>query len=147
MAERPDKLSLVLFSGSYDKVHYALALAAAALANNGRATLFFTMGAARALLAADAQGPGWRHLAPGENGLAPVDADAVLTGKGLGGFEELLQACLALGGSVMVCEMGLKALGLDPLQLRNDIPIAPGGLVTFLTDLAYAAVDPRLRAR
>ena len=51
---RPTKLSLVLFSGSYDKVHYALAMAAAALASNTPATLFFTMGAARALLAEDA---------------------------------------------------------------------------------------------
>ncbi|OIR09044.1 DsrE/DsrF-like family protein [mine drainage metagenome] len=134
MAERPDKLSLVLFSGSYDKVHYALALAAAALANNGAATLFFTMGAARALLAADGQGPGWRHLHPGENGLPPLEADAALTARGLGGFEELLQACIALGATVMVCEMGLKALGLDLLQLRNDIAVTPGGLVSFLTD-------------
>jgi peroxiredoxin family protein len=129
-----DKLSLVLFSGHYDKVHYALAMAAAALASNRAATLFFTMGAARALLAGDAAGPGWRSLQATEEGAAPLVADAALTEKGVGGFEELLAACVALGGTVMVCEMGLRALGLDLAALRTDVPVAPGGLVSFLAD-------------
>ncbi|WP_241911776.1 DsrE family protein [Telmatospirillum siberiense] len=130
----PDKLSLVLFSGAYDKVHYALAMAAAALASNRMATLFFTMGATRALLAADAGGPGWRDLHPTEDGLAPQVADADLTAKGIGGFEELLAACVALGATVMVCETGLRALGLELSALRSDVPVMPGGLVSFLAD-------------
>ena len=69
----PDKLSIVVFSGAFDKVHYALAMAAASLAVNTPATLFFTMGASRALLAEDADGPGWRHLHPTEDGVAPVE--------------------------------------------------------------------------
>lgn len=130
----PDSLSIVVFSGGYDRVHYALAMAAAALAANRRATLFFTMGAARGLLSADAEGPGWRHLHPTEDGERPLAADEVLTGRGLGGFEELLAACAALGATVMVCEMGLKALGLQLSDLRDDVPLTPGGLVTFLTE-------------
>jgi peroxiredoxin family protein len=131
---RPDKLSLVLFSGAFDKVHYALAMAAAALAVNTPVTLFFTMGAARALLAEDATGPGWRHLHPTEDCLDALTAEAALTAKGLGGLEELLSACTALGAQVMVCEMGLRALGLEFSQLRPDVPVTPGGLVTFLGD-------------
>ena len=131
---RPDKLSLVLFSGSFDKVHYALAMAAAALAVNTPVTLFFTMGATRALLAEDDKGPGWRHLLPAEDGLDALIADAALTAKGLGGFEELLSACTALGAQVMVCEMGVRALGLEFSQLRPDVDVTPGGLVTFLGD-------------
>jgi len=127
---RPDKLSLVLFSGTFDKVHYALAMAAAALANNQQATLFFTMGACRALLAGD----GWHRLLPGENGLPPAQADATLTAKGIGGFEELLSACVALGATVMVCEMGLRAEDIAAENLRSDVEIASGGLVTFLND-------------
>ncbi|MDR3437538.1 DsrE family protein [Telmatospirillum sp.] len=130
----PEKLSLVLFSGSFDKVHYALAMAAAALASNRQATLFFTMGAARALLAEDAEGPGWRRLHATEEGLSPLAADAELTARGLGNFEELLSACVALGGTVMVCEMGLRALGLTPKALRTDVPVTQGGLVSFLAD-------------
>lgn len=128
------KLSLVLFSGCYDKVHYALAMAAAALASNRAATLFFTMGAARALLAEDAAGPGWRALLATEDGAAPLAADAALIRKGIGGFEELLAACVALGGTVMVCEMGLRAIDVELAALRPDVPVTPGGLVSFLAD-------------
>jgi peroxiredoxin family protein len=131
-----DRLSIIVFSGSFDRVHYALAMAAAALAANRAATLFFTMAATRALLAPDVSGPGWRHLHAGENGLPPVEADGALTGKGLGGFEELMAACVALGGTVMVCEMGLRALGIEVSQLRQDVPVTPGGLVTFLAEAA-----------
>lgn len=130
----PDHLSLVVFSGSFDKVHYALAMAAAALAVNTPVTLFFTMGAARALLAGDEQGPGWRFLHSTEEGLSPVDAEARLIERHVGSFEELLAAVVALGACFMVCEMGLRALGLDLHDLRADVPIVPGGLVTFLTD-------------
>lgn len=133
-AASPDKLSLVLFSGAFDKVHYALAMAAAALAANKSATLFFTMEATRALLAADDKGAGWRSLGPTEIGRAAIDADAQLQARGLGGFEELLAACVALGATVMVCEMGLRAAGLNLADLRQDVPVTPGGLVTFLAD-------------
>lgn len=115
-----DKLSLVVFSGEFDRVHYALAMAAAAAATNRPVTLFFTMGAARALV-------DW-HTLPG------AEADAELRARGIGGFDELLEACVALGATVMVCEMGLKALGIDPASLRADLPITPGGIVTFLAD-------------
>jgi intracellular sulfur oxidation DsrE/DsrF family protein len=46
----------------------------------------------------------------------------------------LLEACVALGVTVMVCEMGVRALGMDPDGLRPDIPVAKGGVVTFLAD-------------
>lgn len=132
---RFDRLSLVLLAGGYDRVHYALAMAAAALAGNRQVTLMFTMAACRALLAADADGPGWRHLSPGEDGRPAVEADAELRRRGVGGFEELLAAVVALGGQVMVCEMGLRAAGLEGAALRDDVPVATGGLVTFLAEV------------
>lgn len=135
-AASPDRLSLVLFSGAFDRVHYALTLAAAALAVNRPATLFFTMGATRALLAADEGGPGWRHLRETEDGRSPRTADESNTANGIGGFEELLSACAALGCRFMVCEMGLRSSGLDINRLRTDIEITPGGLVTFLDGIS-----------
>jgi peroxiredoxin family protein len=119
----PDKLSLVVFSGDYERVHYALAMAAAAVATNKPVTLFFTMGAARALVGPD----GWR-------GLPGAERDDDLAAKGLGTFAELLDACVALGVTFMVCEMGLKALGIAPESLRGDVPLTQGGIVTFLAD-------------
>ena len=120
----PDKLSLVVFSGSFGRVHYALCMAAAAAAVGKPATLFFTMGATRALCP-----DGWRTL-PNTEGLG----DETLQAKGVVGFEEILDSCVALGVTFMVCETGLRALGLTLPDLRPDIPVTPGGLVTFLAD-------------
>lgn len=115
-----DKLSLVVFSGDFERVHYALAMAAGGVASNHAVTLFFTMGAARALV-------DWRVL-PG------AEADETLRARGVAGFEELLEACVALGVTIMVCEMGLRALGIDATSLRPDVPVTAGGIVTFLAD-------------
>ena len=49
-------------------------------------------------------------------------------------FEELLQSCIQMGVTFMVCEMGLRAMGMEGQPLRSDIPIETGGVVTFLND-------------
>jgi peroxiredoxin family protein len=128
--DAPAQLSIVVFAGTYDRVHYALTMAAAALAVNTPATLFFTMGALRALVGAD----GWRGLLPGEDGASPAEADARMVARGLAGFDEMLSSCVTLGAKVMACEMGMRTTGIDAAQLRRDVPIAEGGLVTFLAD-------------
>ena len=131
----PDQLSVIVFSGTFEKVHYALVLAASTAAVGRRATLFFTMESCRALLKADEDGAAaWRHLplesGPGVGG----EADDVYAGKGVATFEELLMACVELGVRFMVCEMGLRAMGLDRAEFRDDVPLDEGGVVTFLND-------------
>lgn len=129
------RLGIIVFSGDYDRVHYALAMASAAAAVNRPATLFFTMGAVRALRRDSADGvPGWIALGPAGNGASPAVRDTQHTGVGIAGFEELLSACVVLGVTVMVCEMGLKAEGMTEADLRTDVPVKPGGLVTLLAD-------------
>ena len=127
MGAPPGKLSLVVFSGDYARAHYALAAAAAAAAIGRPATLFFTMQAARALAAPDDEGGGWRAL-PG------AEADAELRARGVAGFEELLESCAGLGVRFLVCEMGLRAIGMAPEALRGDVGATVAGLVTFLND-------------
>ena len=127
-APPPAKLSIVVLDGSYQRVHYALAMAASQLAIGRPATLFFTMGAIRALLARRPDGaPGWRAL-PG------AARDDAMAANGLATFEELLGACAELGATILVCDMGLKAEGLTRADLRPDLTIGEGGLVTFLND-------------
>jgi len=124
----PAKLSLIVLSGNYERVHYALALAASQLAIGRPATLFFTMGGIRGLLAPGEDGqPGW-------HGLDGWTRDATMTGEGLAGFEELLGARVELGAKLLVCEMGLRAEGLGAADLRRDVTIEEGGIVTFLND-------------
>ncbi len=134
--EGPDSLSIVLFAGGFDRVHYALVMASAAAATNRKVTLFFTGRALNTLLAADADGaPGWHRLDPADDGSRPAERDAFFTANGLAGFEELLEACVMLKVTVMACEMGLRALGLPAgAPLRPDVPVKTGGVVTFLND-------------
>ena len=49
-------------------------------------------------------------------------------------FAELLSACRELDVKFMVCEMGLRATGLETANLRSDITYAAGGIVTLLAE-------------
>lgn len=119
MTDTAAGLSIIVRSGDYESAHYALALASAALAVNQRAVLFYTMGGIRSLL-----GP--------PPGLAGWERDADNRARGIGDFETLLQACVELGGRFIVCEMGLRSLGLEAAQLRTDVPFTVAGIVTLL---------------
>ena len=131
--ESPTQLSVVVFSGEFEKVHYALAMASAAAAVGKAATLFFTMEATAALLAPGSDGiPPWRRMTAKAGSAGRVD-DAFHR-QGVARFEELLSACVELQVTFMVCEMGLRAMGLEGAALRSDVPITAGGIVTFLND-------------
>ena len=131
----PDKLSIVVFSGDFDKVHYALVLASGAAAIGTAVTLFFTMEACRALQKPGSDGtPAWRAMPLGGGGRTGGAMDDDFAAQGVATFEELLLACPEMGVRFMVCEMGLRAIGLERTALRDDIPIEEGGVVTFVTD-------------
>jgi len=134
-ADRPQKLSIVVFSGAFDKVHYALVMASAAAATDTPVTLFFTMEGARALLPADgtAQRP-WRDFPTEVPGRSGGDLDDAFKARNIADFETLLAACRDLGVRFMVCEMGLKALDIERQNLRADLTYEIGGVVTFLND-------------
>ena len=137
MAER-ERLCIVLLSGSFERVHYALCMASAAAALERPVTLFVTLGGLRALLAANERGrPGWMELPGTDESGAPAGADGAALdarnrARGVAGFEELLQSCAALEVEFMVCEMGLRTLGLARDALRSDLRLEPGGLATLL---------------
>ena len=137
MAEA-ERLSLILLSGSFERVHYGLAMASAAAALGRPVTLFATLAATRAFLAPGPDGrPGWAALPPGPDLASPGIADGFALDarnreRGVAGFEELLQACTGLGIEIIVCEMGLRALGVAAGALRPDLPIQRAGLATLL---------------
>ena len=134
---RIERLSVVVYDGHFDKVHYALAMASSAAALDMPVTLFFTMDACVALMmSADGNQPGW-HALPVSNtgdGATGIDRDSQFQTQKIATFEDLLAACVELDVTFMVCEMGLKARHLSAEDLRTDIPVEPGGLVTFLSN-------------
>lgn len=123
MSDTPNEggTSVILRSDDYESVHYGLALAAAALAVNKPAVLFFTMGGIRALQGSPPALQDW-------------DRDAANRARGVGDFETLLQACVELGARLIVCEMGLRSLDIDRASLRADIPFTVAGIVTLLEE-------------
>ena len=114
-------VSIVVRQGTYESAHYALALASAALATNKKAVLFFTMGGLRALMGPPPTLDDWGR-------------DAINRARGVGDFETLLQACVELGAKFIVCEMGLRSLGIERSQLRADVPFTIAGIVTLLEE-------------
>ena len=130
-----EKLSIIIFSGDFDKIHYALVMASAAAAIDIPVTLFFTMSASRALLASPENAwqclPGGAIAKTGETG---DDIDNQFKERMVATFEELLQACVSLKVKFMVCDMGLRAMDLDGKALRSDVPLETGGMVTFYND-------------
>jgi peroxiredoxin family protein len=114
-------VSVIVRSGDYESAHYALALASAAVAVNQKAVLFFTMGGLRALMGPPPRLTDWQR-------------DATNKSRGVGDFETLLQACIELGCRFIVCEMGLRSLGIDRSELRADVPFIVAGIVTLLEE-------------
>jgi len=114
-------VSVIVRSRDYESAHYALALASAAVAVNQKAVLFFTMGGLRALMGPPPELEDWQR-------------DAVNKQRGVGDFETLLQACIELGARFIVCEMGLRSLGIDRSELRTDVPFTVAGIVTLLEE-------------
>jgi peroxiredoxin family protein len=114
-------VSVIVRSGTYESAHYALALASAAVAVNQPAILFFTMGGLRALMGPPPTLDDWGR-------------DALNRERGVGDFETLLQACIELGARFIVCEMGLRSLGIEARQLRADVPFTVAGIVTLLEE-------------
>lgn len=144
MADTQPALSIIALSGDYERVHYALAMAAAARAVSRPTTLFFTQKAIAALTHAKSGEPLWHRL-PAEAGAssdgragfadaldAGITRDNAYKARGVGDFETLLSACVEMGVRVIVCEMGLRAQNIDRASLRQDVPHEIAGIVTLL---------------
>ena len=113
-----EKLSLVIHSGDYSRMHYALVMASAAAAMGKPVTILFA---------------GTSVLALAKNWQTP-DEDHRAQALGIAGFEELLAACRDLGARLLVCETALALTELKPVQLRDDLSLETAGAVTFLND-------------
>ncbi|MGJ3260524.1 MAG: DsrE/DsrF/DrsH-like family protein [Rhodospirillales bacterium] len=124
------RLSLVVASGTYEKVHYAFVMATGAAAIGIPVTMFFTMGACRAVL----DGAGWHELPSELDGMRAKDRDEDFAEKGVATMDELIDSAAELGVRFMVCEMGLRAESLEDRGPRDGLDLTRTGVVTFLGD-------------
>lgn len=126
----PKKLSIVVASGSFEKVHYALVMATGAAAIGIPVTLFFTMGACAAIAGDD----GWRELPSEKPDMSASDRDEQFEARGVATMNELIESAQELGITFMVCEMGLRAEGLENQPIREGMTITRTGVVTFINE-------------
>ena len=110
-------LGILLLSGSYDRAHTALLMAAGAAALDRSVVLFATQGGLRALCT------DW-------SGLDGSDADATLRARGVAGFDALREVLAPLGVRLMACESGLQATALSPQALLPQVERT--GVASFL---------------
>ena len=78
--------------------------------------------------------PAWADMPLSDEDAIGSDRDAAYKRTGIATMEELIEACVAFGVRFLVCEMGLRAKGLEKTALRPDINIEHSGVVTFLND-------------
>jgi len=116
----PAPLGVVVLSGAYERVHYALMMASAAAAIDRPVTVFVTMDAVPLLV----KDEGWRTLMGSER-------DDALKAGNVADIETLLEACAAMDVSFMVCEAGLKVEDTPAEAMRDDLGVEVTGLVTF----------------
>lgn len=112
----PCDLALLIVEARYERVHAAYMLAATAAAM-GQTVLLFGMGAGVCAFCRD-----WTGLEPGEG--AQMRARA-----GVAGLEVLREAVVDMGCTLMVCDSGVKTLGLAPQDLLAEVETA--GLPSF----------------
>jgi uncharacterized protein len=112
-----DGLAILLLDGGYERAHYALVLAAGALAIDRPVLLF-------------AAGHGVHALARDWSGLRGAAADSAVQASGVAGFDTLRDAVLALDGTLMACESGLRVAGLPADALLPGVQMA--GIPSFL---------------
>jgi uncharacterized protein len=112
-----EPLGILLISGTHERAHYALVVAAGAAAMGREVVLFATNAGCHALCA------DW-------SGLEDAGREARVVAAGVGGFAELRAAAAEMGVRLIACEAGLRMAGIAPTALSAGVEVA--GVVTFL---------------
>ncbi len=148
MAEK-EKLSLIVFSGDFDKAIAAFTLATGAAATNREVNLFFTFwglniirkNKGRSLTGQGVLDRAFNFLMGGLNnlplsrfnfgGLSPKLMTYMLKKNNVATLEELLQAAKDLKINFIACEMAMHILGIKKEDLIDEVKEVVG-VPTFL---------------
>jgi peroxiredoxin family protein len=154
------KLSLIVFSGDFDKTIAAYTLASGALAVGYEVNLFYTfwglngikLKQGRAFIGKALLDRFFNFLMGGRKklplsrlnfgGISPVLMTGMMRKNNVATLEELLEATKALGGNFYACEMAMHILGIKRedlipevkkvLGVASFLELAQGGEVLFL---------------
>ncbi len=155
--EPEKKLSIVVFSGEFDRALAAFTIATGAAAMNYKVTLFFTFWGlnivkrdpGRAPLGKSALAKLFNALLGGRKwlplsrlnffGISPVLMRRMMRAHHVAQLEELMEAAKALGVRLVACEMAMHVLELSKEDLIDEIEEVVG-VATFLRESEGAQV-------
>lgn len=149
MSTEKKKLSIICFSGDFDKAVAAFTLATGAAAVNWEINLFFTFWGLNILKKKDGHrftGKGFlarffNFLMGGQNnlplsrlnfgGISPKLMTGMMKNRNVATLEELIQSAKDLGIRMVACEMAMHILGIKKEDLIDDVKEIIG-VPTFL---------------
>jgi peroxiredoxin family protein len=148
-----DKLSLIVFSGSLDRLIAAFVLATGAAAMGMQASMFFTFWGTAALRKDRVQVKksllgrlfGWmlpkgtKHLPLSQMNMAgagPLMIRHVMKKNGVASLEEMVELAKGLGVELHVCSMSMDLLGMQPGELIDYPNKTFCGVAKFLETAA-----------
>jgi peroxiredoxin family protein len=157
-AGREDRLSLVVFSGSLDRLIAAFVLATGAAAMGMQVSMFFTFWGTAALRRPQAKPVGktllermfgWmlprgtKRLPLSQMnmaGVGPAMMRYVMTKNGVASIEDMIELCKELGVEMNVCTMSMELLGIKAEELIDYPGRGLCGVAKFLDSAAPGKV-------
>ncbi|HEY7954402.1 MAG TPA: DsrE/DsrF/DrsH-like family protein [Polyangia bacterium] len=154
---RQNRLSMVVFSGSLDRIIASLVLATTAAASGMEVELFFTFWGLSALRDAGKKAKktliekmfGWMlprgtrklplsqmHMA----GMGPIMMRKIMTQKNVASPEALLATAGELGVTIYACEMSMGVMGFKDEELIDYPHLSRCGAATFIDRAASGKV-------
>ncbi len=145
------KISIVCFSGDFDKLLAAYTIATGAAATNREVTMFFTFWGLNALkkrqghswLGKDFLSRAFNFLMGGKKnlplsrlnfgGASPKLMTGMMKKNNVASLDELMEAASALGIRFFACEMSMHILGVTKEDLIDDVQEVVG-VATFLNE-------------
>lgn len=145
------KISIVCFSGDFDKLIAAYTIATGAAATNREVTMFFTFWGLNALkkkqgrawLGKDLLSRAFNFIMGGRNnlplsrlnfaGASPGLMTHMMKKSNVATLPELMEAASALGIRIYACEMAMHILGVTKEDLIDDVQEVVG-VATFLNE-------------
>ena len=151
MKESKKDVTIVCFSGDYDKVIAAFTMATGAAATNRKVTMFFTFWGlnvlkkkhGRAWLGHGFLAKAFNFFMGGRNtlplsrmnfaGISPALMHGMMKNHHVATLPELIEAAHALGIRMLACEMALHILELERSDLIEEVEDVVG-VATFLNE-------------
>ncbi|RMH61699.1 MAG: hypothetical protein D6678_02905 [Zetaproteobacteria bacterium] len=155
--ESKKDLTIVCFSGEFDKLLAAFTIATGAAATNRKVTMFFTFWGLNALKKADGRRAlgkdllsrafnwlmGGRKQLPLSRfnfaGISPKLMRGMMRKNNVAQLEELMEAAHALGVRIFACEMSMHILGVRQDDLIDEVQSVVG-VATFLNESENAHI-------